>query len=628
MQNTLNSTILYSNKIKTNVFRVYSIFSIFILLSFFCGLLFAGSNSEPHGKKEAKTSSFDSHSDIFKRIDNLIISAQIEINQNNDEIAFDSLFSIAIALTESTFQNEAEIEVYQSYFNLVNSDGPKVHYQNIVTRTEQLTIDNENSVDKSNLWLCISSSASRLNYHGIAHKFALKAFSEADLEKNPAKKVRAYLALGKSLQIQKYYIEAFQNYLNAVYLTEALENETTKDEVKKNCFSHLFEFYRNVNDFDQAAKYKLLEIELIQSHLKKDSLELFWAKYDMCGLAILSKKYGSVVNALDELLRFGSKTKNKKLRDFTFSIYRQYLVQNNDLAGFQKIYVEKYPEELERMKTIQPVLYHQIKSKLAEYNNNIEEARLEYEKAISQIQKNESPVFISNFFNRYGNFLIKNGKMGEAINSFQKAFLEAEKSQYTDFMIESSYYLDSLYSLIGNFAAAHKYSNINKKLMLQQTFVNKQDEFLRMELANESRQIAFDQKRLEDEQKRRFNLQYFIITLSIIFFFLIFIIFSRLKVPEWSIKGLGFISVLMLFEFIILILDHEIHHFTHGAPLWIFAIKVLILIFLFPLHHIIERAIIKFMIQKKQIWRPRKSHFREVIHKLWPWMKVENEEKQ
>lgn len=628
MNNTQNSIILCTYKNKINVFRVFRVFFALIFITFFCELIFAESNSEPKVKKEGKTLSFDSHNDIFKRVDNLIFSAQIEINQNNDEIAFDSLISIAIALAESTFQNEKEIEVYRSYFDLVNSDGPKVNYQNVVTRTEQLTIENENIVDKSNLWLCISSSASRLNYHGIAHKFALKAFSETELEKDPAKKVRAYLALGKSLQIQKYYIEAFQNYLNAVYLAETLENDTDKVEIKKNCYSHLFEFYRNVKDFDQAAKYKLLEIELIQSNLKKDSIELFWAKYDMCGLAILSKKYGTVVNALDELLKFGNKAKNKKLRDFTFSIYRQYLVQNNDLGGFQKIYVEKYPEELARMKTIQPVLYHQIKSKLAEYKKNIKEARSEYEKAIFQIQKNESPVFISNFFNRYGQFLIKYGKLEEAINSFQKAFVEAEKSQYTDFMIESSYFLDSLYSLRGNFAAAHNYSNINKKLMLQQTLVNKQDEFLRMELANESRQIAFDQKRLEEEQKRRFNLQYFIITLSIIFFFLIFIIFSRLKVPEWSIKGLGFISVLMLFEFIILILDHEIHHLTHGAPLWIFAIKVLILIFLFPLHHIIEKAIIKFMIQKKQIWRPNKSHFREVIHKLWPWMKVENEGKK
>jgi hypothetical protein len=601
-------------------FRVVRVLIFSVFLVFIAFHSFAGNYSEPKKNKSSENFKGNPDNDIFKKIDNIKSALEFEINQNNNDQHFDSLVSVAIALAESTFNNEKTLEVYQTYFDLVEMDGQYVDYQTSVNRTEQLTLENDYNIDKSDLWLSISSSASRLNYPLVAHKFALKAFSEAELEKNPEKKVQAYLTLGKSLQIQKYYIEAYQNYLNASYLTETLENGHDKDEIKKKCFSHLFEFHRNVNDYDQAAKYKLLEIELIQSNIKTDSLELFWAKYDMCGLAILSKKYGSVVNTLDELLKYSAKAKNKKLKDYSFSLYRQYLVQNNDLFGFHKIYVEKYPEELERLKIFQPVLYHQIKSKLAEFKNDINNARAEYIKAESRFDKNDSPIFISNFYNRYGQFLFKYGKLDEAINSFQKAFANAEKAQYMEYMLESSYFLDSLSSLAGNYVEAYKYSNINKKLLIQRTLLNKQDEFLRMELANESRQISLNQKRIEEDKKRKFNLQYFIITMSILFFFLIFIIFSRLKVPEWSIKGLGFVSVLMLFEFIILILDHEIHHITHGAPLWIFAIKVLILIFLFPLHHIIEKAIIKFMIQKKQIWRPNKSHIREAMHRLWPWM--------
>ena len=602
------------------VIRVFVFLTFLVLIE---GSSFARSSSDPKKIKNNITSVNNPDQGIFGKIDNIKILAEREINQNNNDQVFDSLMSAAIALAESTFKKEKVLQVLQTYFDLVSMDGPSNNYQGLVSRAEQLSMENDYDTRKSDLWLSISFSASRLNYAGISHKFALKAFSEAELEKNPEKKVRAYLALGKSLQIQKYYIEAYQNFLNASYLAETLENGKDKEIIKKKCFFHLFEFHRNVNDYDQAAKYKMLEIDLINNNKEKDSLELLWAKYDMCGLAILSKKYGSVVNTLDELLKYSAKVKNKKLKDYSFSLYRQYLVQNNDLSGFYKIYVEKYPEELLRMKILQPVLYHQIKSKLAEYKNDIAGARSEYIKAMTQIDDNLSPVFKSNFYNRYGQFLLNYGNRDEAIISFQKAYTEAEKGQYMDYMLESSYFLDSLHSMIGNFAEAHKYLTINKKLQIQQTLLNKQDEFLRMELANESRQIALNQNRIEEENKRKFNLQYFIITMSIIFFFLIFIIFSRLKVPEWSIKGLGFLSVLMFFEFIILILDHEIHHITHGAPLWIFAIKVLILIFLFPLHHIIEKAIIKFMIQKKQIWRPNKSHLRDVMHRLWPWMSDE-----
>lgn len=594
------------------------IVTFIVLLLSFDAIAFA--EDQQVKAKQTKLSNGNSDINLERKIENLKVQAKKEIDINNNDIGFDSLMSAAIALAESTFDNEKVIDAYNFYFSLVSMDGPLLNFQNIVSRTEQITFENSYDIDKTELWLTISAGASRLNQPGIAHKFALKAFSEAELGKKPEKKVMAYLALGKSLQIQKYYIEAFQNFLNASYLTETIEEGKNKDKLRKKCFSQFFDFHRNVKDYDQAAKYKMLEIDIIQNNMENDSLELFWAKYDMCGLAILSKKYGSVVTSLDALLKYSENAKNVKLRDYSFSLYRQYLVQKNDLSGFHKIYVEKYPEELERLKMINPVLYFQIRSKLAEFKNDYLSARNEYLRAESQISQNDSPIFISNFYNRYGQFMLKFGKRDEAILLFQRAFAEAEKSQYVDYMLESSKFLDSLYSLTGNYAAAYKYSNINKKLLIQQAFQNKQDEFLRMELANESRQIALNQKRIDEEKRRKFNLQYFIITMSILFFFLVFIVFSKLKVPEWAIKGLGFLSVLMLFEFIILILDHEIHHFTHGAPLWIFAIKVLILIFLFPLHHLIEKAIIKFMIHNKQIWKPDKLYFRRMMHRLWPWM--------
>ena len=600
--------------------KVVRVIIIYIPLLFISQFTFAGHHSEPEKKKNDEVTTGFANKDIFRKIDDIKHILYREINQNNNDAVFDSLASVAIALTESTFSFEKTMEVYQTYFDLVQMEGQYVNYKNLVNRTEQLILENNYSFEKSELWLSISESASRLNFPMIAHKFALKVFSESELDKNPEKKVHAYLTLGKSLEIQKYYIEAYQNYLNASYLAETLEQSKKKNESKKNCYHHLFEFHRNVNDYDQAAKFKMLEIELIQTGTKNDSLALYWAKYDMCGLAILSNKFGNILSTLDDLLKFAEKAKNKKLKDYSFSLYRNYLIQTNELKGFQRIYVEKYPEELERLKKMHPVLYHQIKSKLAEHKKDIIVAKEEYKKALDLVGENTNSAFKSNFYNRYGLFLLKYGNVNDAKHSFLLAYEEAVKSQYMDYLIESSYYLDSLFALTGNYFEAHKFSNINKQFLVRRSELNKQDEFLRMELANESRQVALNQKKQEQELSRKFNLQYAIITLSILFFFLIFIVFSRLKVPLWAIKGLGFVSVLMLFEFIILILDQELHHMTHGAPLWIFAIKVTILLFLFPLHHLIEKAIIKFMIQKKQIWIPKKSHFTGIMHKLWPWM--------
>jgi len=62
---------------------------------------------------------------------------------------------------------------------------------------------------------------------------------------------------------------------------------------------------------------------------------------------------------------------------------------------------------------------------------------------------------------------------------------------------------------------------------------------------------------------------------------------------------LGFVSFIFLFEFIILLLDSKLHHWFHGAPLPILAVKVLIACALVPLHHVIEHRVIHFLQSKK-----------------------------
>lgn len=608
--------------------------SMFFIRKIICSMLFLlpvlvflpvgdvfGDDVKPHHDKHADPKhTGEQNKIIFSRIDKIVQSFGKEINENNNDNRFDSLASVAIDLAESSFSIRKTLEVYQQYFELVQTNGKYVNYATLVNKTEKLALQNPDEIDKTDLWLNISLSGSRLNQSVIAQKFALKAFSDAELEKDTERKVLSYLALGKSFEIQKYYVEAYQNYLNASYLAENLESVKVKTEIHKKYYHHLFEFHRGINDFDHAAQYKLLQTALIENQAEVDSTELLWAKFDLCGLNVLSKKYGNVVNTLDELVAEATHKEHTKLKDFVFSLYRSYLIQTDDLKGFHRIYVVEHPQELTRLKNYQPVIYHQIRSKLAEFDNNIKGALIEFEKGRLLVAQNPSPAFKSNFFARYGHFLLKYNKLKEAKNSFLQAYLESEKIEYMDFMLESSYYLDSISGVLGEYKDAYKFSQIHKNLLIKEAQLHEQEEFLLMELANESKKLELNLQKEQEEQKRAFNLQYFMITLAISLLFLIFLIMSRYKVPEWAIKGLGFFSVLMLFEFIILVLDQKLHHMTHGAPLWIFIIKVAILTFLFPLHHFIEEAIIKIMMAKKQLWKPSKKDLKGIVFRLWPWL--------
>jgi hypothetical protein len=87
------------------------------------------------------------------------------------------------------------------------------------------------------------------------------------------------------------------------------------------------------------------------------------------------------------------------------------------------------------------------------------------------------------------------------------------------------------------------------------------------------------------------------ITAAIILIFIILAAMGRLRVKPVIIRALGFLSFILLFEFIILLIDKPIHHFTHGEPLPILLIKIVIIGILLPLHHWLEHKVIQYLMR-------------------------------
>lgn len=558
--------------------------------------------------------------DPTKRIDSLIEAFVHEANLNNHEQDFDSLAAIAFSLAESIFDNQKMLEIGRNYFKHVSLRGKYVDFAILAERTEQLLLENDQYKEKFEYWLIISNAAAKLYYAEIAHKFALKAISESGYDKKPAQQIKAVLALGKSLEIQQFYIEAYQNFLEALFMLEKINNSQQKKELKMLTYDHLFDFHSVVMDFEHAAQYKKLEIKLIESESTVDSVRLMWAKYDLCGLLVLAEKYQNLKAFLEELIEFSNRKKDLRLKDFTFSLYRTYLNKVNDINGLYELYLFKYPDELTRLEIIEPIVYFQTMAKIAEFQNNLPDAFYNYDQAINQINESLNPVLISNFYKRYGQFLLRNGRVRDAKAAFAESFQQAKRIQYLDFMKETSKYLDSVSVMLGDYKGAHTYSAIHKAVLIKQHELNQQTEFLKMELANESRRIEWLKQQRDEQIKRKYNLQYLLITVLITLIFLLFILLNRFRVPEWAVKGLAFLNILMLFELIILFLDQRIHQLAHGEPIKIFIVKVLILIILFPLHHVTEEAFIKSLTRKKLILKPSYTQFKHFIHKLWPWL--------
>src|SRR5207344_2606187 len=84
-----------------------------------------------------------------------------------------------------------------------------------------------------------------------------------------------------------------------------------------------------------------------------------------------------------------------------------------------------------------------------------------------------------------------------------------------------------------------------------------------------------------------------------------------------TIRLLGYVAFISLFEFIIVLIDGFIHRLAHGEPLKIWLIKIVLIALLVPFQHYLEHGLIKFLASRKLIAARNKFS----IKKLWQNMK-------
>ena len=131
--------------------------------------------------------------------------------------------------------------------------------------------------------------------------------------------------------------------------------------------------------------------------------------------------------------------------------------------------------------------------------------------------------------------------------------------------------------------------------------LSKDNELTLIEIENEAKRNAQEVVVAKEKVRRRYNLQYMGITIIVATLFIILIIFGMFRVSKFTIRTMGFFSLIFLFEFIVLVLDKWIHHITHGEPMKIWLIKIGIISMLLPLHHYVEERLIHYLLSHKLI---------------------------
>ncbi len=205
-------------------------------------------------------------------------------------------------------------------------------------------------------------------------------------------------------------------------------------------------------------------------------------------------------------------------------------------------------------------------------------AQYYFAKALPGFERTSTLVSKLEFYIQYADFYSKSGKGPAAVEYYTKAKSLADEMANLEWQQVISKELDSIYLRAGDYKQSHYYNSLY----------------------------------------HQYNVQYMGITIGIAIVFLLLVLMGIFKVSEATIKTIGFFAFILLFEFIILLADAKIHHWTHGEPLPILGIKIVLIAMLLPLHHWLEHKVVSYLASRRLIIPSGKSLWKNISAKQKP----------
>ena len=488
-----------------------------------------------------------------------------------------------------------------------------------------LELARKNKMEKESADFLLALSMLHCNIPDLdkAMNFATQALSIASDLKNDSLKVATYYSFGAVYQLKKEKILALRNYLTALRIAEEAKDAL----LLRSCYAVLSQFYADIKEYDKAIDY-----------LKKGSEQLPMVKN------MPNKEYTAVV----DLFMMGDLYMQKKDFDMSVFYYDSSIAKAHELKyyplkmpgyrGILRQYIQaKQPEKalayLNSREDLRSFVanfgaahvmhnsYAAIYTQLGKFDS----ARVYFEKAAPGFEASTPPAKLS-FYYQYADFFSKAGEPAKSLEYFGKAMSIADQLKDLEWQQRIAKELDSVYAASGDFRQSRFYSNLYHDYKDSLQKLSEEKDLLQMELADEQQR----QERLKKEElaalERKHTVQYTGISIGIGIVFILLVAMGIFRVSETTIKIMGFFSFILLFEFIILIADTKIHHWTHGEPLPILAIKIILIAALLPLHHWLEHKVVHYLTsrrliipERRSIWHTltmRKKPAAETVHKV------------
>lgn len=414
------------------------------------------------------------------------------------------------------------------------------------------------------------------------------------LDKEDSLKAKAYQTYGDVYLARNEKKLALQNYLKALHTAEDAGNNA----LMKDCYVSLSAFYSSIEDYDRAIDYFTLALKKLD--VLKDGNVPYQRTIYLTSIGNLYAAKKSTDIALGYFNRSISMADSLQFTNLKIPGYlgllNQYLRMDqpqkaldyfNSPAGASlRGYLNNFG-----FTGVTDQAYGYIYSQMGK----LDSAAVYFNRAAPYFEKGTNDQTRLNFYAQYADFWKKTGNYDKAIEYYLNVKALADKNGFLESAEGASKHLDSLYTRKGDFKQAAIYTASYYLLKDSVEKNNKEKELAQVEASDEQKRLEKEEKKREEAERARHNIQYMAITIGIAVFFVLLVIMGIFKVSENTIRVLGFFAFIMFFEFIILIADNQIHHWTHGEPWKVLAIKIVLIALLLPLHHWLEHRVIHYL---------------------------------
>jgi len=416
--------------------------------------------------------------------------------------------------------------------------------------------------------------------------------------KSDSIKAIIYIELGNTYQARKESVLASASYNTAFDIAFKIKSVPLQSQIY-HCFSEMYTELGN----KEIAKEELKK-SLALNKQYNFGLGMVKDYYDLARITEEKFFIEKVIELAQSLKLVKYVLAGKNLMFYYYMVAER----NSDKA---LAYLRSEPDVNEQIMNVGPLHYMRTMGQVFLYGNKPDSA-LHYFKMAEEVYVNTFGEKLSRgIFREIAQSYKLLHEIPSAINYYMRVLDISKGMNDAADIAKTSDSLSYLYEMQGDYTQAFIYTKQSKQYHDSLRKLSEGRDIALLNVERENRKHAEEVREAELRMQNKKNMQYMAITIAIGAVFILLLIIGMFPVSKLTIRFLGFMSFICLFEFIVLLIDNFLHTVTHGEPLKIWLIKIVLIAMMVPLQHGLEHKLIKFLESRKLLEARTKFNFKK-----------------